>query len=54
MVWQHFGRGVTDVKGQAFALKKHGYQGTLVLEAACDPHGQDDFAISLSYLRSLT
>jgi len=53
MVWQHFGTGDTNVKGQVAALRALGYQGTLVLEAACNPHRQDDYATSLSYLRSI-
>ena len=52
MVWQHFGKGVTNVKGQVQALKAMGYGGTLVLEAACDPHAADDFATSLAYLKN--
>ncbi|MFN3273610.1 MAG: sugar phosphate isomerase/epimerase family protein [Paracoccus sp. (in: a-proteobacteria)] len=53
MTWQHFGTGVTNVKGQVEALKAMGYSGTLVLEAACDPHAPDDFATSLTYLKAL-
>lgn len=53
MIWQQYGKGVTDVKGQIAALKAHGFEGTLVLEAACHPHAQDDFASSLGYLRSV-
>jgi sugar phosphate isomerase/epimerase len=53
MVRQRFGTGETDVKGQVAVLKAHGYGGTLVLEAACHPHAQDDFASSLRYLRTI-
>lgn len=53
MTWQRFGEGVTNVKGQVEALKAMDYKGTLVLEAACDPHEADDFATSLTYLKKL-
>ncbi len=53
MVWQHYGTGVTNLKGQIEALKAFGYQGTLVLESARIPHQEDDFAASLGYLRSI-
>lgn len=53
MVWQRYGEGVTDVRGQVEALRADGYAGTLVLEAACKPHHVDDFPTSAGYLRSL-
>lgn len=53
MIWQRYGEGVTDVKGQVEALRADGYQGTLVLEAACKPHHLDDFPTSVGYLKSL-
>lgn len=53
MVWQHYGTGVTNLKGQVEALKAMGYNGTLALEAARIPHQQDDFAASLGYLKSI-
>lgn len=53
VIWQQYGKGVTDVKGQIATLKTHGFDGTLVLEAACHPHAQDDFANSLAFLRTV-
>lgn len=53
MIWQRYGEGVTDVKGQVEALRADGYQGTLVLEAACKPHHLDDFPTSVGFLKSL-
>lgn len=53
MVWQHFGTGKTDIKGQIDALKAEGYNGTLTVEAKCEPQMDDDFPTSLKYLRSL-
>jgi sugar phosphate isomerase/epimerase len=53
MIWKRYGEGVTDVKGQVEALRADGYQGTLVLEAACKPHHLDDFPTSMGYLKSL-
>lgn len=53
MVWQHYGTGVTNLKGQIDALKMMGYQGTLALEAARIPHQENDFATSLAYLKAI-
>lgn len=52
MVWMRYGEGVTDVKGQVEALIADNYSGTLVLEAACQPHELEDFPISVAYLKS--
>lgn len=53
MVWMRYGTGVTDVKGQVEALIADDYKGTLVLEAACQPHEMDDFPTSMAYLSSI-
>lgn len=53
MVWMRYGTGVTDVKGQVEALIADDYKGTLVLEAACQPHEMDDFPTSMAYLNSI-
>jgi len=53
MVWQHFGKGLTDIKGQIAALKADDYQGTLTVEAKCEPQMDEDFPTSLEYLRAL-
>ncbi|WP_417522770.1 sugar phosphate isomerase/epimerase family protein [Marinovum sp.] len=53
MTWQHYGTGVTNVKGQIEALKAIGYDGTLALEAARIPHREGDFEASLGYLRTI-
>ncbi|SMY10176.1 sugar phosphate isomerase/epimerase family protein [Flavimaricola marinus] len=53
MVWMRYGEGVTDVKGQVETLIADGYEGTLVLEAACQPHELDDFPTSMAYLKSI-
>lgn len=53
MTWQHYGTGVTNVKGQIEALKSIGYDGTLALEAARIPHIEGDFEASLGYLRTV-
>jgi sugar phosphate isomerase/epimerase len=53
MTWQHFGTGVTDIAGQVSALKADGYQGKLVIEAACNPHLEEDFTESVRYLKSV-
>lgn len=53
MVWMRYGTGVTDVKGQVEALIADDYKGTLVLEAACQPHELDDFPTSMAYLNSV-
>lgn len=53
MVWKRYGEGVTDVKGQVEALIADGYEGTLVLEAACQPHELEDFPTSMAYLNSI-
>lgn len=53
MTWQHYGTGVTNVKGQIEALKSIGYKGTLALEAARIPHIEGDFEASLGYLRTI-
>ncbi len=53
MVWQHFGQGKTDIKGQIETLKADGYAGTLTVEAKCEPQMDHDFPTSLTYLRSL-
>lgn len=53
MVWQHYGTGKTDVKGQIDALKDMGYAGTIALEAARIPHESGDFEASFAYLKSI-
>lgn len=53
MHWQHLGLGVTDIKGQVEALKADGYDGTITVEAKCEPHLDEDFPESMRYLRSL-
>jgi sugar phosphate isomerase/epimerase len=53
MVWQRFGQGKTDIKGQIEALMADGYEGTLTVEAKCEPQMDEDFPASLTYLRSL-
>lgn len=53
MTWQHFGTGATDIAGQVSALKADGYAGKLTLEAACDPHMEEDFSESVRYLKSV-
>ena len=53
MVGMRYGTGVTDVKGQVEALIADDYKGTLVLEAACQPHEMDDFPTSIAYLKSV-
>ena len=53
MVWQHYGTGKADVKGQIDALKAMGYTGTLALEAARIPHIEGDFETSFGYLESI-
>ena len=53
MVWQQFGRGLTDIKGQIETLKADDYKGTLTVEAKCEPQTDEDFPNSLTYLRSL-
>lgn len=53
MVWQHFGKGATDIKGQIEALKADNYAGTLTVEAKCEPQMDEDFPTSMQYLRGL-
>ncbi|SIT12390.1 Sugar phosphate isomerase/epimerase [Paracoccus saliphilus] len=53
MVWEHYGTGVTNLKGQIEALKAFGYEGTLALEAARIPHQEEDFETSLAYLKTI-
>ncbi|KJL30695.1 sugar phosphate isomerase/epimerase family protein [Microbacterium azadirachtae] len=53
MVWQRFGTGETDIAGQIAALQADGYQGTLTVEAKCEPHEDDDFIESMTYLRGV-
>lgn len=53
MHWQHLGLGVTDIKGQVEALKADGYQGTITLEAKCEPQTDEDFTASIRYLKSV-
>lgn len=53
MHWQHLGKGVTDVKGQMEVLKADGYEGTVTLEAKCEPHLDEDFTCSIRYLKSV-
>lgn len=53
MVWQQFGRGLTDIRGQIETLKADGYAGTLTVEAKCEPQMDEDFPNSLQYLRTL-
>lgn len=53
MVWQHYGTGKTDVRGQIAALKSIGYDGTLALKAARIPHEEGDFEASFAYLKSI-
>jgi sugar phosphate isomerase/epimerase len=51
MVWQRFGEGVTDVAGQLALLAAEGYDGTLTVEAKCEPHEDEDFIQSVAYLK---
>ncbi|MCI8515445.1 MAG: hypothetical protein HFG75_01000 [Hungatella sp.] len=53
MHWQHLGEGLTDIRGQIEALKADNYQGTITLEAKCEPHLDEDFTASIGYLKSL-
>lgn len=53
MVWQRFGAGETDIAGQIAALQADGYRGTLTVEAKCEPHEDEDFTESMTYLNSL-
>lgn len=53
MHWQHLGLGVTDIKGQIDALKADGYEGTITLEAKCEPQLDEDFPESMKYLHTL-
>lgn len=53
MVWMRYGEGVTDVKGQVEALIADDYKGTLVLEAACQPHELEDFPSSIATLKDI-
>jgi sugar phosphate isomerase/epimerase len=53
MVWQRFGSGETDIAGQVAALQEDGYAGTLTVEAKCEPHEDQDFLVSMGYLRSV-
>lgn len=53
MVWQRFGTGDTDIAGQVAALRSDDYQGTLTVEAKCEPHEDDDFIESMTYLRHI-
>lgn len=51
MVWQRFGEGLTDVAGQISRLREDGYDGTLTVEAKCEPHLDEDFIQSVQYLK---
>lgn len=53
MIWQQFGLGLTDIKGQIETLKADGYAGTLTVEAKCEPHLNEDFPNSMRYLKSI-
>lgn len=53
MHWQRLGKGTTDIQGQIEALKADGYTGTLTLEAKCEPQTDEDFPLSMEYLRSI-
>lgn len=53
MHWQHFGQGLTDIKGQIETLQADGYTGTLTLEAKCEPQLKEDFINSIRYVKSL-
>jgi sugar phosphate isomerase/epimerase len=53
IVWKRYGEGVTDIRGQVETLKGDGFDGTVVLEAACKPHELEDFPVSARYLQSL-
>lgn len=53
MHWQHLGKGLTDIKGQIEILKADGYEGTLTLEAKCEPHLDEDFTESIRYLKNI-
>jgi sugar phosphate isomerase/epimerase len=53
MIWQQFGKGLTDIRGQIETLEADGYSGTLTVEAKCEPQMDEDFPNSLQYLRSL-
>lgn len=51
MVWERFGEGATDIDGQVRRLLADDYRGTVTVEAKCEPHQDDDFVQSMSYLR---
>lgn len=53
MIWQQFGQGLTDIKGQIETLKADGYAGTLTVEAKCEPQMDEDFPNSMRYLNAL-
>lgn len=53
MIWKRYGQGTTDIEGQIRTLQADGFEGTIVLEAACKPHELDDFSTSAKYLKSL-
>jgi sugar phosphate isomerase/epimerase len=53
MIWQQFGHGETDIKGQIETLKSDGYNGTLTVEAKCEPQLDEDFQNSMRYLKSI-
>lgn len=53
MHWQHLGTGLTDIKGQIETLIADGYTGTLTLEAKCEPQMDEDFPISMQYIKSV-
>lgn len=53
MIWQQFGIGETDIKGQIETLKTDGYIGTLTVEAKCEPQLDEDFPNSMRYLKSI-
>ncbi|MDR7113719.1 sugar phosphate isomerase/epimerase [Microbacterium trichothecenolyticum] len=51
MVWQRFGEGVTDIAGQIALLAEERYDGTITVEAKCEPHEDEDFVESVAYLK---
>ncbi len=52
MEWMRFGTGGTDIAGQIEVLRRDGYAGALTVETKCEPHHDDDFVESMTYLRA--
>lgn len=53
MTWQRFGEGVTDIQGQVETLVRDGYDGSVTIEAKCEPHEEEDFDVSIQFLQAL-